>query len=208
MDVWLTVLSTLEKRVEESVYSAWLKPTRFLGETNVSLRVSVPDVFFGVELERVIQVEGLTRTIHEVLAITGRQGLRLQFLPETTLITLESVYEHRSRLGPNRITELREPCGWSNPVHRMREVPVPSTWGNRGVRLPYGKAQPEFCERCFYTTADPEASTRERTWYKRYGSGWTQRHEHDVPLGDLYPDESDSVKAVQGGRPDSSRRRH
>jgi hypothetical protein len=124
-------------------------------------------------------------------------------MADSAQMTLDKVYAHREGLGPNNMIELREKC----KGHSLQDAEFSPAWKHKPPYFASPGETIRFCTVCFFVTVDPPESHRGGRWFQFYGAGWTSRHESRVEQ-DASPEPDESVKTLQGGRPDSSRRRH
>jgi chromosomal replication initiator protein len=73
--IWDQVLSRIETKVNQHIYSTWFKPTSFVADDGDQLRVRVPNALFSNWLNKHYAV-----VLGEALSEVNRQGCRISFV--------------------------------------------------------------------------------------------------------------------------------
>jgi chromosomal replication initiator protein len=76
-NIWDLVLARVETKVNQHIYSTWFKPTSFVGDDGLALRVRVPNALFSNWLTKHYSV-----VIDEALAEVNRPGCAVAFVTE------------------------------------------------------------------------------------------------------------------------------
>jgi chromosomal replication initiator protein len=77
--IWDQVLSRIETKVNQHIYSTWFKPTSFLSDSGSLLQIRVPNALFSNWLTKHYSV-----VLDEALAEVDRRGCTVSFVTEDT----------------------------------------------------------------------------------------------------------------------------
>lgn len=82
-NIWETVLSRIETKVNRHSFYTWFKPTSFVSEDGSSLRVRVPNTLFRDWLTK-----HYSAVLDEALAEVDRKGTRVAFVTDDSLVAV------------------------------------------------------------------------------------------------------------------------